>query len=513
MQNHVAKVRKQPTDAKIVRGGDPLIYKKKYIVVFLLFLLFSFDTYAGDTFTLTLLHTNDIHGRAVEFYHDEWGQMAGGFARIAALAQDQRRDNPHTLLFDAGDVFSGTAECSLSEGRIMLLGAAITGYDAIALGNHEFDYGRDVLAAYIEHSSVPLLSANTFWQSTGNPFAPGYAFFEINGVSIMVVGLTTPSTPTSSHPQNTVGLRFAQPEPIVRQLQETYGDRYDILVILSHLGLDADRQLAEAVPGIHVIVGGHSHSRLEHAIQIHDTIIAQAHQWGLYLGRIDLTIQNASIQSFAASLLPLDERVAPNPLVRSLLEDWLQPAAYDLLDETLATTAEPIARSAPWWVGDSALGNLFTDSLLWQTQADFAVYNNGGLRDDLAAGRITLRDLYRVEPFGSTIQTLKLSGHLVQQLFVHMARRGGDAVAGASYAVAGTAPQDVRIQGEPLDVGRTYTVAVSDFLAAGGSNYWMLPRGQVEQEHGLVRDGIAAFLLAHPDYEPAVDGRIRWQRP
>jgi len=490
-----------------------LFHKTKITVYFTLLFALLFlaaAASASDPIVLTLLHTNDIHGRVMEHSDPETGNSVGGYARIAAAAAQIRAKNPYTLLFDAGDKFSGTALSSIYEGQAELTAALLAGYDAVAIGNHEFDFGLPKLRTYIDHLPLPLLCANAVDQN-GHLIADSHTTFSVAGIELLVIGVVTPSTATSTHPGNVQDLAFLCPENTLRALLANAEPTYDLVIVLSHLGLDADRRLAKAVPDIDVIIGGHSHSAISSLLLVNDTVIAQAGQWGMHLGRIDLTLREGRIVNRHAELISLDESIEPNPLVETWLQQWFQQPLMDMLAEEVGFAPVPLERSPSWLVQDCNLGNFVCDAMLAASGADFSVYNRGGLRAPIPAGPITMEMLHNLEPFDSNLVTLTLGGRTVERLFSHMAARGGEAIAGASYTVAGGQARDITIQGEPLCRERSYTAAVSDFLAAGGSQYWMLQNKPVEDQFGFIRDALAAFLAAHPDYAFQRDQRIQWR--
>lgn len=475
-----------------------------------LILLLTAGAAGAESFVLTVLHTNDVHGRVVSFDDGDLGENVGGYARRATIVQRIRAENPHTLLLDAGDMFTGTALSAIFKGEPDVLAALLVGYDALAIGNHEFDFGQDVLKGYVDYLPIPMLGANIVY-ADGTPFAPGHVVFEINGARVLVLGLVTTTTYTSTHPKNVVGLDFLDPVATTLKVMDEHAGEYDIFIVLSHLGLDVDIQLARRVSGIDAIIGGHTHTLVDKPLFVGDTIIAQAGEWGRYLGRVDLEVVDKRVVAAASSVIPVTGDVEPNPVVEAMLQELYGRRIAAEMERVVGYSPVDLVRTPVGTVGDSNIGNFVTDALLWDTGADIAVYNRSGIRADIPAGPLTIGELYSIEPFGNTVMTIELNQAQMISLFDHMAARGGEQVAGATYVVADGKARNILVDGEPL-ADRTYVVATIDFLASGGSRYTMLADGRNQRTYDVVRETLVRFLEENPDYVFQVDGRITGAR-
>lgn len=463
---------------------------------------------AAQEFTLTILHTNDVHGRVFAFNDRGLGENTGGAARRATLVKQLKKENPHTLLLDAGDMFSGTPASSVFWGESDFMAALLIGYDAIAIGNHEFDFGHLELKSYIDHFPIPILGANTVYED-GTAFAPEFAIFEINGARVLVLGLVTPGTSVMTHPKNVTGLKFLDPAATALKVQEEQAGQYDIFVVLSHLGFKPDAALAEKVSGIDAIIGGHSHTVVDEPFYVGETIIAQSGDLGRYLGRVDLKIVENKVREATSSLIPITGGIEPNPVVERVLQELYGDRIEEQMARVVGYTSEDLLqpRQLKGEFRDSNLGNFVTDAMLWDTGADIAVYNNGGLRAYIAAGDITVGDLYAVEPFGNSVVTVELNKAQMEALFDRLAFLRGEQIAGGSYTVQNKKAYDILVSGQSLE-DRIYIVAANDFMAAGGDNYHMLAAGKNHRYYDVVRDTFVRFLEANPDYEFKSQGRI-----
>lgn len=460
---------------------------------------------SAEQFTLTILHTNDVHGRIFSYDHRDLGEDAGGYARRATLIEQIKSENPYTLVLDAGDMFSGTPVSAVYKGQADMMASLLLGYDAITIGNHEFDYGQDVLKDFVDYLPVPMLGANIVYED-GTPFAPSHVIFEVNGARVLVVGVVTTSTPVTTHPKNVVGLRFLDPAATTRRIMEEEAGRYDIFVVLSHLGVNGDVALAERVSGIDAIIGGHSHTLIDKPLFVGDTIVAQAGDWGRYLGRVDLDVVDYRVVGATSTVIPVTGDIEPNPVVEAILQELYGQRIAEEMARVVGYS--PVELVRPFrGSGDTNLGNFITDALLWDTGADIAIYNNGGIRTSLPAGDITIGDLYAVEPFGNMTMTVELTKAQMEALFDQMAALGGEQIAGGSYVIVDGKARDVLVGGRPLE-DRTYVVATNEFVAAGGDGYWMMGEGTNQQIFDVVRDTFVRFLEAHSDYVFESQGRI-----
>jgi len=475
----------------------------------LAFSLLGFTLSAQAT-TLTVLHTNDLHAHLSSFPDPYLGKEAGGIARLSTLIHQIRRENPHTLLLDAGDRFSGTTLSTLFQGEAELIFACLLGYDALALGNHDFDFGQERICYFTEHQSRPaVIAANIQYSEGGRPFARPFVYREVGGLRILIVGLSTQETPLATLPRNVAGLTFAPPAQSLKSIMRQEQGNYDLLVVLSHLSYEVDRALAEEVPGIDLIVGGHSHTKIERPERVGSCLIVQAFQWGLYLGRVDLQLDGKRITQARVQLIPVSSQVPPDPLPSSLLKCYYEERAKAIMEEVVGHAPVALVRQE----GESSLGNLLADGFRAFTEADLALYNQGGMRADIPAGPITMAKVFEVVPFSNQVMTTDLTGQQVQALFDYLAARaGGDAISGAQFRISSGKARDILIGGRPLQLHQTYRVAANEFMMAGGDKFEVLTQGKNVRSHGLDRQALVEFLKdleKAPQKWPQVEGRIR----
>jgi 5'-nucleotidase/UDP-sugar diphosphatase len=472
-----------------------------------------------STEAIVILHTNDIHG-AVE--PDET-RGTGGLVNLVSLIDQLRAEDPdHTLLLDAGDSFQGTYVSNSTQGEVVMAALNVAGYDAWALGNHEFDWGQEVLRARIAQAEFPGLAANLLDEASGEVWdaVEPYTVVQVGRVKVAILGLTYPDTPGISKPQNVAGLDFRGAEETVRRYLPDLEDEADLIVVLSHLGYDGDQALAKAVDGIDVIVGGHSHIYLETPRKIGDTIVVQAGASGQVLGRLEVTVDltTGDVVDYRRRqvLLPVTDDVATvNQEVEALVDAALAEAA-DTMNQPIGEVAVTLE---PQHEGEFPLGNLIVDAMLAADvdgqPADIAMHNNGGIRATLPKGRITYGQIYAVLPFDNQLMALDLTGAQVLRILEHSvaARAGAMQVAGMTFRFSmslspGKRVREATVGGEPLDPERVYRVVTIDYLASGGDGQETFAEGTNAAYGDPTVWVVAEYIRTHSPVHPRIEGRI-----
>ncbi|MGW8208114.1 MAG: bifunctional metallophosphatase/5'-nucleotidase [Syntrophobacteria bacterium] len=456
---------------------------------------------------LVVLHTNDTHGHPVKFFQYPAPDVGGLPARATVVARI-REQHRNVLVLDAGDLNTGRLESNLFKARPDLEGYNYIGYDAMVIGNHEFDNPLNVLREQIELANFPFISANVRTEG-GDYLAEPYIIKELDGLKVAIFGLTTKETEVIGNPENTRDLVFEDEIEIANNLVPELRRKADLVIALVHLGIydsssKGSKRLAYEVSGIDLIVDGHSHTKLDapivvtHPLTGHNTPIVQAWKWGLILGKVDLFVQNKRVIDYRFEAIPINlkevekrpdgakvyhfigEEIPEDPKLLDLLKPYVAKAEsvlFKVIGQAEATFFYDGVREE-----ENPLGNLVADSMLWYTKylgADFALQNGGGIRADLPEGRITERMIYETLPFDSTVVVLTLDGKSVQSLFEYMATisSGEGGFPQVSERVSMTIDMrkkkctQVMINGKPLDTSRTYKIATNSYLAAGGDGY------------------------------------------
>jgi 5'-nucleotidase/UDP-sugar diphosphatase len=454
---------------------------------------------------LTVLYTNDIHAQLdpIEATWLPGKPRVGGMEALSGLIARLRSGRDDVILVDAGDLLTGPAVSTLTRGAgpFDLLDAM--GYDALAIGNHEFDNSVPRLEELMWDTSVPVLSANTFWRGTDHRFSRPYVVVRRGGLRIAVIGVIGSDAALVTLPAQVEELAFRDPAKEIAPLVAKLRPDVDLVVVLAHEGktgpmqvdaesrpdvqrdFDTDVRLAAAVAGIDVLVGGHAHRGIDPPYRepTHGTIIAQTFGHATTLGVLDLTL-NAEGKGVASYTGRLERVLAdgerPMPEVARRAAYWRGVVAEMAAQPVCAATV-PITRS---YAGPSALGNLITDLMREHTKADVALYNAGGLRADLPAGTVTRADVTSVLPFNNRLVVLRLRGTAVRAALEQglseehgMVQQSGMVVRFDPRAPSGHRLVSATVNGRPLADEATYLVATIDFLAQGGDGYSSLATG------------------------------------
>jgi 5'-nucleotidase/UDP-sugar diphosphatase len=474
--------------------------------------------------TLTILHTNDHHGRFWKNSKGEYG-LAARKTVVDRVRTEVEAAGGHVLLLDAGDVNTGVPESDMQDAEPDIRGMNAMGYDAMAVGNHEFDNPLSVLRRQEGWMEFPLLAANIY-DASGQRLFPAYHMFRLRGLTVAVFGLTTETTAIVGNPAHVAGLTFRPAVDEARELVPQLRGQADVVVALTHLGYDepelpgqpqsGSEILARSVPGIDLIVDGHSHTRLDAPVSEHGTVIAQAGEYGRYVGRVDLLFDGERVRMAGGSLLPVNpagdaagEPVPEDPAMLALLAPF-QEKGEAALQKVIGQAAgdfpadRAVMRSAP-----TALGSLVCRAVQEKTGADAAVMNSGGIRAGLAAGDISYKDVLTVKPFGNIVCTVDMTGaELAEYLRLTASLPPGSGgfaqYGGVGFTLRGGTVENVTVNGAQLDAGGVYTVATDSYLAAGGDGYPRVDHLQGFVDTGFVdADVLREYIMRHSPLDPA----------
>jgi len=470
---------------------------------------------------IIILHTNDVHSRLESHLPQGASEEIGGRVRLATVVEQVRNEyGAHkVLLLDAGDSIHGTNIDNLFGGLPSIEIMGVMGYDAFTLGNHEFNYGQAILSERIGDASFPTVAANVT-KEDGSLFTGNSAIIlQTNGVRVGIIGLVAEETPIVTHPKNVEGLVFHDPLIIAKNVVKSLRPRVDLLIVLSHLGYDKDVQLAEVFSEIDVIVGGHSHTKLDHAKRINGVLIVQSHEYANSLGFLRLEMEDKEIVNYESKLIPVTADVPKNREVQAIVDRWNDRLQQRLGEVIGDTSTSWDGERASVRTGETNLGNLVADIIKNATGADIAFTNGGGIRASMHPGDIRISDIYNVLPFDNTLTVVELLGMDIIDALEHGVRlypeeNGGFLqVSGITFEVVpsghvGGRIINVKFKGRPIAAGNYYTVATNDFLAAGGDGYEMMKNGRLVADTGIMlRDLVVDYFSEHCIKEPEA-GRI-----
>lgn len=497
-------------------------------------------------FTLTILHTNDVHDRfepinafdsTCDAEADAAGECFGGVARLATALRAAEAEAVNPILLDAGDQFQGSLLFTLYQGAMSAEFMPRLGYDAMAAGNHEFDLGPGPLGDFAAAVGLPLLSANV--DAGREPLLAGRlapsTVLEVGGERVGVVGLTTADMPEIASPGPNVAVApYAAAQAAIDALE---AEGVDKIVLLTHVGYAVDLRLAASLDGVDVIVGGHSHSLLgdmegtagPYPTMVGDVPVVQARSYGKYLGRLVVTFDDAGrVVSAEGAPILLDASVAEDEAIRARVAELgapLEALRAEVVGEAAAAIegAREVCR-----VGECAMGNLVADAMLARVAdqgVTVALANSGGLRASIDAGPVTRGEVLTVLPFQNTLSTFSVSGATLAEALENGASQIEEGagrflqVAGLRYAVDPAAPAGARVSGvevrlggdawAPLDPAATYLVVSNNYVRQGGDGFAMFEDAADAYDFGPdLADVVAEFIAANSPYEPYTDGRV-----
>jgi 5'-nucleotidase/UDP-sugar diphosphatase len=499
---------------------------------------------ADKTYQITVLHTNDHHGRFWKNSDGEYG-MAARKTVIDGIRADVAAKGGYSLLLDGGDVNTGVPESDLQDAVPDFKGMNLMGYDAMAVGNHEFDKPLSVLKMQRELAQFPMLSANIY-EGGERKFAP-YKIFNLGGVRVGVMGLTTEDTYKMVHPDNVKHIEFRSVIDEAAKVVPELRAKADVVIAATHMGhyedgkhgtqAPGDVEMARAVKGIDLVVGGHTQNpacmkaenELDRAYvpgtacqpdRQNGTWIVQAHEWGKYVGRADFEYRNGEFKLVKYVLIPVNLKktvktadgksskenygalFAENKDMLALLTPHQEFGQQKLGVQIGATDTRLEGDRSAVRAKPASMGVLIGMAMMDKTKADFAVLNSGGVRDSIAAGPITYKDVLKVQPFSNTVATLNLNGNEVMAYLNAAAKMsvGSGAFpqfAGLRLVITGDKVSSASIQGAAIDPAKTYRMAINNFQAAGGDGYPKMTDHPSYVNSGFVdADVLRAYIVA-----------------
>ncbi|MEW7313887.1 bifunctional UDP-sugar hydrolase/5'-nucleotidase UshA [Buttiauxella gaviniae] len=520
------------------------------------------------TYNITILHTNDHHGHFWRNEHAEYG-LAAQKTLVDSIRKEVAEKGGSVLLLSGGDINTGVPESDLQDAEPDFRGMNLIGYDAMAIGNHEFDKPMTVLRQQEKWAKFPLLSANIYQKSTGERLFKPWAIFKPQGIKIAVIGLTTDDTAKIGNPENFTDIEFRKPADeaklVIQELQST--EKPDVLIVATHMGhydngqhgsnAPGDVEMARSLPAgaLTMIVGGHSQDPVCMASENKKQVdyvpgtpcapdqqngiwIVQAHEWGKYVGRADFEFRNGEMKLVHYQLIPINlkkkitydngesERVLYTPQIPenqqmlSLLTPFQNKGQAQLNVKVGSVNGHLEGDRSKVRFVQTNLARLLLAAQMDRTGADFAVMSGGGVRDSIEAGDITYKDVLKVQPFGNTVVYTEMTGKEVTDYLSAVAQKKPDSGAypqfsNVSFVATAAGLQDLKIKGEPVDPAKTYRMATLNFNASGGDGY-----PAIDKKPGYVNTGFvdAEVLKQYIEknspldvnaYEPK--GEVSWQ--
>jgi len=473
---------------------------------------------------LVIFHTNDIHGHFVpepaSWLKDH--ALTGGVDALYSHLQTLRALHRNSVYLDAGDLMTGNPVCNIEyngvKGGALPEMLKLCGVNAECLGNHEFDLGADHLREYIKQAPYPIVCANVRDKRTGKPLTASSQILNVHGMRVGVIGLIFNDLANVAAHTAVEPFQVDDAAKVAQKQIDSLRSKTDLLVLLTHEGVDDDSTLALKIHGANVIVGGHSHTRLTHAKRINGVLIVQAGSYLKDLGMLDLQIDGDSVVSYRDSLVALTIADKPVASPASQLADSLQAVIQQQYGKKIGELAEQWTKS--YYTG-SKVGNWICDHLRTRYKADVAIVNAGGIRTDLNPGPVTMLQIQELLPFVNSIVTFDASGKDLLTAALEQARAQGLHKHGVleisgmqiKFKKRGDEVElaGVTIAGKPVLAGQTYHVVSIDYVVLSQwDEYLKFEPQRVQTTSELISDIIGDEIQKssgpiHADPSPRIE--------
>lgn len=520
------------------------------------------------TYNITILHTNDHHGHFWQNVNGEYG-LAAQKTLVDQIRQEVAAQGGSVLLLSGGDINTGVPESDLQDAEPDFRGMNLVGYDAMAIGNHEFDNPLSVLRQQEKWATFPLLSANIYQQGTEKRLFKPYEVFDKQDIKIAVIGLTTDDTAKIGNPELLKGIEFRDPaveaKTLIQQIKQN--EKPDVIIAATHMGhydngehgsnAPGDVEMARKLPAgyLDMIVGGHSQDPVcmasENKKQVdyvpgtpcapdrqNGTWIVQAHEWGKYVGRADFTFRNGALTLQHYQLIPVNlskkvtkddgtverayytHKIEQNSQMLKLLTPFEEKGKAQLEVKVGSVDGKLEGDRSKVRFEQTNMARLLLAAQMERTQADLGVMSGGGVRDSIEPGDISYKDVLKVQPFGNTVAYVEMKGSDLEKYLAVVANKKVDSGAYAQFSnvsliADGKGVRAVKIKGEPLQADKVYRLALLNFNATGGDDYPIVSELPSYVNTGFVdAEVLKQYIEKHSplkvaDYEPK--GEIVYQ--
>jgi 5'-nucleotidase/UDP-sugar diphosphatase len=480
----------------------------------------SLDSKNGE---FILLHTNDFHGALLP------NSGRGGIAEIASFVKTVKQLNRNVLLLDAGDINTGSAVSNIFQAEPDILAYNIMGYDAAVFGNHEFDGNLDKLDGQISLAGFPFISSNIKREDGSFLGGNQYIVKKYGNITVGIFGITTLRTSIIASPDSS--LTFINEIDAAREVVDILlnQENVDIVIGLTHLGTIKESEdhitsidLAKAVPGIDIIVDGHSHTFLQIPVEVGKTFIVSANEWGKYIGFARVIVKNGEISDFIWMPVP----IGPDEEVVMMLNPYVEKARETLDEEIGEAAGFFVFGNRLTRYEETAIGNLITDANAWYLRdvsgqnIDFVFHNGGNMRAELPAGPITWNTVLTILPFENYLYIASMKGSEIIELFNFIAtipqgnggfpQFSGDVRYTIDKTVNNGVIKDLTIGGAGVDPDRVYRFCTNDYILGGGDGYEVMKKAVEPSNTSLLLSYVVMeYIKAQGEpIKPALDGRL-----
>jgi len=482
------------------------------ILIFALFLFYQ----QSKRVKLTLLYWSDFHAATHPYpsTEEEGASLVSGSAYFATYLDSLRALNANTIVINAGDEFTGDPLSTLTQGKAQIELLNLLNPDIFALGNHEFDYGLENLKEALKLAQFPVICANLVDKKKKEPFVPPYLILNKGELRIAFIGLITEGLEKMLKEWGELEVLDAE-STLAFYMNELEG-KTELQVLVSHMGIQKDKSIARKVGGLEVIIGGHSHTTLFRPLKVNNTLICQAGSRGRYIGKLELFLNskgeildyhNNLVETFIAGIKPDD-------LVKNKIDELEKNLGVEL-DQRIGELETPWIRKDK---EESNIGNFLADAMRSYAKADVAFTNSGGIRKNLRAGPITVRDIYEIAPFSDHLVTIELTGEELLKVLEKNCRKGGIdmlQVSGIKYSYTlerpfGERVIEVKVNKKDLVPNKRYKVVINDYILEHSKDFLGIPKHNLKYKFlpDLDREVFIREVKKRGIINSKVEGRI-----
>ena len=460
----------------------------------------------GVEIPLTILHINNLQGHLENIPRQAY--------LIKKIVEENIKNKTYTLVLGGGDIIGGTTLSTLYQGQPAIQALNLCGYNAAVIGDREFDYGQNNLKQLMETANFPFLSANIVSREGEAFLAASHVVHKGPDFKIAIFGLSPPAT-VISHSRDIKGLRFLDPIDTAKKLVPRLRKKAKTIILLSHLGQKADKILAQEVHGINLILGVDSDPSLKNPFTVNNVLISSsAGSKGELIGRLNIKLKRGKIVSSSSELIPVDEKTPEDPAVSHIIKEYLGRSKADIKKSIGQSATAMIAAPNKIRYKETNFGDLITDIMRNEVDADLALINSAILKGSIYPGSITFEYIWRILPYDSKLVIMDLTGEQIKQALLNnincYGKEGFLQVSGLSFKFANKSLKQIKIGEEPLDLKKLYRVALDDSLARGEFGYSVFKSGKNIFSTGRsISDLLIRWIRKNKEVRAGVGERIQ----
>lgn len=475
---------------------------------------------------INILYTNDLHGQ-IEASGKETPTLkddVGGLANLGTAIKHERDKDPgHTLVLDAGDISTGGPISDYFKAIPMVEAMNLIGYDAMTVGNHDMDAGRIALKNIADKANFSVLSANLIDSSPGEAMKiKPYIIKQVGDIKVGILGLTTPQATSLLSKEDKKNIQFISAVDTARKMVPEMKEKgADMVIILSHMGVKSDKELAKNIDNVDVIVGGHSHTELHDPVKIAGTTIIQAGSQGKYLGKMELDVVRengkTNIKVVNSQLIPIrGDKFRADKSIKKIIKKYTDQLA-PIMNRVIARSPTSLTqRDYHKYVEESPLSNFVTDILRERLGSEIFILSPSSLRDNIKQGEVKVGDIYKLFPFDRKLITQDMKGEDIRNVFEEMISGPvhGISVSGIKVTIDLDRPAGKKVisvkmpDGKPMDPGKTYKVGTIDWFANGNGNVHSFIKAKNRVDTDDMKEALIQSIEEKEVLYSGLDGRV-----